>query len=282
MAIPTADQLIRAHLTALSVDLSPNTVEDAGKVLRAAHGQLPIGLSAPDGQVAATEELTEWLANGRTRTGQPWTAQTRSTYRQHLQRYYRWLLVEEIIDWDPTATLRSPRVSRGTPRPATDEQARIAVTDLPAPWLLGARLAAYEGLRCIEMVRLDREHVTVTETQVWGKGDRRDVIPTHPRVWEVVQGMPDGPLITRPRRNGPATDKWMSQEGARQLRRVGVNIGMHQLRHWYGTMLLRTTGNMEKVRQLMRHRSMSSTQIYTLVHFDELRAAVLGLPDISR
>ncbi len=56
---------------------------------------------------------------------------------------------------------------------------------------------------------------------------------------------------------------------------------MHQLRHWYGTWLLETTGNMEIVRQLMRHESMETTRGYTLVGQAKLREAVLGLPDIS-
>lgn len=281
MVIPTVEQLITAHLTYLAAGgMSQNTVADVGKVLRLAHKQLPIGLSTPDGQVAATEEFTAWLAGGRTSTGKPWSAQTKSTYRQHLRRYHQWLITEGHIDWDPTATLRRPHVPAGTPRPATDAQAHIATTSLPMPFLLAARLAAFQGYRCIEMIRAQRDQIGPKVSHVHGKGDRWEIVPTHPRVWEIVQHMPDGPLITR-RRGWPVTDQWMSQQGAIQLRRAGAHITMHQLRHWYATQLLRTSGNMEKVRRLMRHRSMASTQVYTLVEFDELAAAVLDLPDVT-
>lgn len=273
--IPTPDQLIADHLDHLRAgDLSPNTIDDAGKVLRAADRWLS-EVGSPRGLLtAATEELTAWLA----RDG--WSTQTRATYRQHLRRFYQWAVTVGHLDWDPSSTLRRPRVPIGVPRPCTDAQARAATTLLPMPYLLATRLAAYQGLRCIEIARLHKAHVEPDGTRVWGKGNHYDVIPTHHRVWEIVKDLPDGPLVTR-RRGWPVDDQWMTKMGARVLRAHDLDITMHQLRHWFATTLLRATGNMEKVRRLMRHRSIVSTQVYTLVELDELRDAVESLPDLS-
>ncbi len=274
--IPTAEQLINEHVDYLSAgSMSENTRNDAGRTLRAADRYL-VKVGSPRGLLtAATEELVSWLANDT------WTAQTKATYRQHLRRFYHWAVELGHLDWDPSTTLKRPRVPQGRPRPATRDQAVIATTRLEMPFLLAGRLAAYQGLRCIEIARLRREHVTRTETEVWGKGDTHEVVPTHPRVWELVCGRTDGPLVTR-RRGWPVSDEWMSHEGKKALHRAGAPITMHQLRHYFATELLRRTGNMELVRRLMRHKSMTSTQIYTLVRFDELAAAVDQLPDLGQ
>lgn len=267
MVIPTPQDMIKAHLKHLGQGgLSTNTVEDVGRVLRAVHRDLPEGLEADD------EELTDWLAN------ETWSRQTKATYRQHLRRFYAWALELGWVEHNPAAKLRGVRVPRRPPRPATAEQARIVTTDLPMPFLLHARLARWAGLRCIEVARLHREHVTEADINILGKGDKPAVQPNDPRIWELIEPLPPGPITRKPRSQRDV-EHWVSTETAKQMRALGVDITMHRLRARYATTLLETTGNMELVRQLMRHESMETTRGYTLVLTDKLRQAVLDLPD---
>jgi site-specific recombinase XerD len=274
---PTSLEIIQEHVDWMkaSEKFSVNTQEDARRVLLAC--ELDLGALA----TADADELAAWLTAGRDpRTGKPWGRQTKATYRQHLRRFFAWAVEEEWIDWDPSTRLPRPRVPKGVPRPCTDAEADLAVTALPMPFKLHARLARWAGLRCLEVARLHREHVTAKQIYVFGKGDKPAMLPNHPRIWELVESLPSGPVTRKPRSQA-GLDHWVSTETAEQLRAIGVAITMHQLRHWFATDLLKTTGNMEYVRRLMRHESMDTTRGYTLVGQTELQDAVLGLTDIS-
>lgn len=65
-------------------------------------------------------------------------------------------------------------------------------------------------------------------------------------------------------------------------RSLGIDGTLHQARHVYGTQLLRSGANLRIVQELMRHRSISSTEIYTAVSSDERTDAIrrlgAGLP----
>jgi site-specific recombinase XerD len=267
---PTSLEIIQEHLDWMKAceKFSINTQEDARRVLLAAERDLG-GLATAD-----EVELRAWLANDG------WGRQTKATYRQHLRRFFAWAVEEEWIDWDPSTRLARPRVPKGVPRPCTDAEADLAVTALPMPFKLHARLARWAGLRCIEVARLRREDVTPTQIYVLGKGDKPAVLPNHPRIWELIEPLPSGPVTRKPRSQA-GLDHWVSTETAEQMRAIGVAITMHQLRHKYCTDLLEVTGNMEIVRLLARHESMDTTRGYTLVGQTKLQDAVLGLPDIS-
>jgi integrase/recombinase XerD len=61
--------------------------------------------------------------------------------------------------------------------------------------------------------------------------------------------------------------------------RIGLKgVGMHRFRHMHATELRRAGADLAVVQQAMRHRSLATTQIYTLVESRERREAVLALP----
>lgn len=269
---PTPDEMIAAHRDwMVAGGLSPATVESAVELLHRAHRELPAGLHQ-----AFPEELAQWLATPG------WSAQTRATYRQHLRRFYAWATdpADPWISYDPSTGLRRPRIPRRLPKPATDEQVRIAVHQTSMPWRLHCRLAAYQGLRCIEISRLRREHISAQSTRVWGKGDAYRDVPTHPLVWEIVEPLPRGPVAYRPD-GGPVTAAWVSQSTRAHLHRRGVPISMHWLRHWYATVIQREYRDQRVTQTLLGHVSPASTAGYTLVAERSLREAVACLPDLS-
>lgn len=273
MVVPTPDKVIAAHLAWMTAAaFSPNTVAIATWVLHTVNKALhPHGLTG-----AYPEELTTWLA----RTD--WTPATRAAYRAHLRRFYRWATSTEDpwLSYDPSIGLRRPTVRPGTPRPATNAQVRVAINRTPAPHRLHCRLAAYGGLRCIEIARLDRADVTETHLYVHGKGGVTKAVPTHPLVWEVVAGLPPGPVTVRPD-GRPATATWVSHATAYQLRRLDLPISLHQLRHWYGTMVQRRYRDLRVTQEMLRHSSPVATAIYTQVTDESMREASECLPDLS-
>jgi site-specific recombinase XerD len=61
------------------------------------------------------------------------------------------------------------------------------------------------------------------------------------------------------------------------MRRAGVVGTPHSLRHWYGTTLLEDGADLRTVQELLRHKSVATTQIYTRVPDARRTAAVARL-----
>lgn len=264
----TAD-MIDAHLTWMRAGgLATNTINSATRLLWYADAHLPYGLP-----VAAADELADLLAVDA------WSAQTRATYRQHLQRFYQWAVDERWIDFDPSTNLRRPRVPPGIPNPASNEQVAAALR-LDRPWRRHAILAAYAGLRCCEIATIDRTDITERRMRVVGKGGKTRIVPTDPYVWQEVQALPPGPVTARPL-GGPATPKWVSQRTAEHLRRHDIQTTLHRFRSWYATVILDFYQDVRTVQELLGHASPATTAVYTLISDRQKAAAVAGLPRLA-
>lgn len=272
LVFPTPDEMITAHLKWMEAGgFSDRSIGDAGRFLRWADKRLPAGI------LSNSEEWTELFA------GQGWSAQSKATYRGHARRFFQWATDPDDpwIDSDPTTRLRRPKVRRGIPRPATDDQVRAAITRTGQPFRLHCRLAAYAGLRCIEVARLQRDDLDEREIRVYGKGDKPAVLPMHPLIWEMVADMPPGPVSVRPTAE-PNSAHWVSCATSFHLQqRHGVATTMHRLRAWYITMIQRTYKDATVTQRLARHESLETTQGYVLVADQAVRDAVAGLPDLT-
>lgn len=258
------------HFTYLrAAGRADTTIAAAAELLRRIDNDLPHGLCS-----AYPEEIAEWLAHPG------WTVGTRALYRAHIVRFCRWAVhgPNPCLDRDPSAGLPRPRVPTRMPRPATDEQVQRACTQARQPWRLHCVLAAYGGLRCCEIARLDRADVTKDDMVVHGKGDKVRTVPTDPYVWAAVRDLPAGPVTYRPR-GGPPTAGWVSNCTGEYLKySLGLHVSLHRFRAWYATAALDACGDILVVKDLLGHESVATTQMYTLVNADRRRAAVAGLP----
>ena len=68
--------------------------------------------------------------------------------------------------------------------------------------------------------------------------------------------------------------KSVSDVVGRTMRRAGVNATPHALRHWYATTLLANGADLRTVQELLRHKSLATTQVYTKVSDERRRQAV--------
>ncbi|MGO2669010.1 MAG: tyrosine-type recombinase/integrase [Microbacterium gubbeenense] len=80
-----------------------------------------------------------------------------------------------------------------------------------------------------------------------------------------------------PARSGPVGPHAVSSAIRHSMLRVGLDGKPHQLRHSYGTELVRAGVNLRVVQQLMRHESPATTAIYTAVDDEQLRAGIATL-----
>lgn len=225
------------------------------------------------------EELAAWLYRDDLKQN------TRYTYYMCLRSFYGWATNPRDLwlTFDPTEDLEPVAQAQGVPRPVTDEELRKILTEAAQPFRLWALIAAYQGLRCIEISRLDREHITEQQLfVVRGKGGKPRVHDTDPGVWAAVRDLPRGP-IARLADGGRASAFQVSSTAAlhfrRQLKMPGVS--MHRLRHWLGVNVQRRYKNIRVTQAALGHQSLSSTQIYTDATQEEQRAARATLPRFS-
>jgi site-specific recombinase XerD len=73
---------------------------------------------------------------------------------------------------------------------------------------------------------------------------------------------------------GHVTGKSVSAIIGNAMRRAGISGTPHSLRHWTGTTLLDDGADLRTVQELLRHKSVATTQIYTKVSDDRRTAAV--------
>ncbi|HEX6970262.1 MAG TPA: tyrosine-type recombinase/integrase [Micromonosporaceae bacterium] len=263
-------QLLDLHLDHLMASgKSDKTIEVRRSVLRRLHDRLPFGLA-----YAATEQILAWFADLRAHGRSRWTL---SIYQYHVTSFYRWATGAGFLDGDPARGIDRITAPRCVPDPVTDEELAAALL-LPDPWRSVVALAAYAGMRCSEVAACHRNHITAERIMIpHGKGDKPGSVPTHPYLWELLE--PRSGLIVTNREGEPVSGNWVSRRTRAKLAKAGLKgVHPHRFRHWYGTTIQASTGDIRVTQELMRHSSISSTMGYTLVTGAARTAAVSALP----
>ena len=138
-------------------------------------------------------------------------------------------------------------------------------------------LATYAGLRVHEVAKfsgsdIDWDNMSMV---VEGKGGKTAYLPVHPAIAAEASRFPvQGPWFPAYGHKGTVSAKAVSKAIKSAMTRAGVTGKPHMLRHYYASAMLRNGANLRVVQQLMRHESVATTQIYTLVTSDEMRKAV--------
>lgn len=151
-AEPREMELIEAYLEHLRQEgCTEKTIAGRRELLYRLNRDLAYGV----GQVKDSE-LRAWLY----RDG--WSQNTRATYYAGLNSFYAWAADPEDpwLSDNPMRRLPAVKSAASVPRAATDAQVCAATTQTAEPFRTWAKLAARQGLRCIEISRLDREHIT--------------------------------------------------------------------------------------------------------------------------
>lgn len=271
-------ELIDAYLEHLrrSGESPEQTVRDRRGILLRLDRDLPYGV----GQVS-TEELSVWLYRDT------WSQNTRATYWRCLHSFYGWAADppgdDPWLSTDPTAHMAPVRSAGSVPRACTDEQLTTVLARAAEPFRTWAILAAYNGLRCCEISRLDREHVTREQLiVVRGKGGRPRVHDTDPYVWDAVKDLPKGAVARVPATGERATAQYVSVYTRDHfIRSVGVPTSLHRMRHWLGNTVQRRYKDIRVTQKMLGHTSLSSTQIYTDANEDQQREARATLPRLA-
>lgn len=251
-------RLIRLHCDWMRRDgASPNTRDYRRDVLRRLARALPCDLLE-----ATWEDLDRWQSELTT------CDSTTAGYTSHVRRFYAWVIDMERITVDPTRRLPQPKAPKRRPRPVPDNDLRTALVCAPEPirtWLV---LAAFMGLRCMEVAQIHRDDITELGGRMFldgvGKGNKPFRLPIPEEVLAVLQPYLSGSgrLFRTAPGGRPSRPRDVSEQTIKFFRGIGMNYGLHRLRHSFGTGYYALTKDLLLTQQVMRHESPNTTRLY--------------------
>ena len=214
-----------------------------------------------------------------------------------VRSFHRFCASEGLLETDPSEQVGAPRVPQGIPK-ALDEGEIDGILhsvagDAPRAQRDRAILEVLyaTGVRISELVGLDLADVDLDDgiARVLGKGDKERVVPMGRAARaELGRYCADGRLALRsPRARRRDSDAVflnarggrLTRQGCWQIvRRAGERVGLgerlspHVLRHSCATHMLDHGADIRVVQELLGHSSVSTTQVYTKVSPERIRA----------
>ncbi len=220
-----------------------------------------------------------------------------------LKTFYKFLLLEDKIDNDPTALLEAPNIGRKLPGILSIEEIDklLAAIDLSKP--LGARDKAmlevlYScGLRVSELIdlRLSNYYPEQGFIRILGKGDKERLVPIGRKAIKEVElyfqeraHLPVDPVfkdVLFLNRRGKKLTRVMIFTIIRRLaEKAGLKkeISPHTFRHSFATHLIEGGADLRAVQEMLGHESILTTEIYTHLDREYLRDAIIRFHPRSR
>lgn len=120
------------------------------------------------------------------------------------------------------------------------------------------------GLRIAELSHLKVADVGNQWCRVLGKGGKERDIPMVPQAYRMFETMrKTGREYVFEKEGQRCSQSHLRYQVTKAFARAGFNVTPHQLRHSYATELLNHGARIADVSELLGHKSMASTQIYT-------------------
>jgi len=239
-------------------------------------------------------ELRGWLAQQRKAELSSATIARRATA---IRMFFAWATHTKLIEEDPASALVIPKVSKRLPQVLQRQQAEEVMdratlrADDNSPThirdLAILELLYATGIRVGELVGLDIHDLDQSRRtiRVLGKGAKERVVPYGAIADKTISSyLATARAALATEQSGAAL--FLGQRGKRIDQRVvrsmvhevlsslaGMpNLGPHALRHSAATHLIEGGADIRTVQEILGHASLATTQLYTHVSMDRLRA----------
>jgi tyrosine recombinase XerC len=213
-----------------------------------------------------------------------------------------WAVLHDLISSNPAEGLTPPKLDRPLPKVLREAEVSRLLELPPDDDAEGTRDRAMlellygSGLRVAELCGLDLDDVDLQARtiRVMGKGRKERQVPlggVAARALEMYLSVARSELLSGMRPGGPGTgsgdtaalllNRRGKRLGPRSVRRVLTKYlraegmqehGPHTLRHSFATHLLDNGADLRAVQELLGHENLATTQIYTHVSTERLRA----------
>lgn len=280
------EPILRAYLDYLSTEkgLSRNTIESYGRDLKKFINFLKNKTRFTRKDISAFIERLRSEGHN---------SSSIARYLSSIRSFCKYLLLEKIIDEDPSENLETPKRWLRLPKALSLEEiikllelqtdSRHYLRDramLELMYACGLRVSEIISLR-IEDIRFDGGFIRVR-----GKGSKERIVPVSERALYFVKKYleEERPLLLK---RGSAREIFLTNRGKAMTRQrfwqalkfygriAGVDITPHVLRHSFATHMLEGGADLRSLQKMLGHSDISTTQIYTKVTSDRLKKTYL-------
>jgi integrase/recombinase XerC len=211
-----------------------------------------------------------------------------------LRSLYKWMASEGLVEQNPAALIRSPKLPKKLPRvPTIEEMNRLLDGAMPERDAFPERDRAMlellygSGIRNSELAGLDLLDIRWESDSmlVRGKGSKERLVPLGGAAAQAIRGyLPRREEILACRRKDTAAllvNLRGTRLTTRSIRRIvktlavagglSADVHPHTLRHAFGTHLLEEGAGLRDIQEMMGHGRLSTTQRYTQLSSKKLR-----------
>lgn len=213
-----------------------------------------------------------------------------------IKSFYRFLLLENLIEKDPSELLESPKIGLKLPEFLSVDEINAILNAIDLSQLEGQRNKAiiemlYScGLRVSELIGFRFSNLYLDEgfIKVDGKGNKQRLVPISPTaIKEINLYLIDRHLI--PVKKGFEDIVFLSRRGTSlsrimifhfikkyvELAGIKKTVSPHTFRHSFATHLLEGGANLRAIQAMLGHEKIATTEIYTHLDRDFLRSEIL-------
>lgn len=225
------------------------------------------------------------------------TARTQARVLSGMKAFFKYLLMENQINDDPTELIEGPKIGQKLPDFLTVEEINTIFEAVDRSKPEGERNKAmletlYScGLRVSELInlRLSQTYLDIGFVKVTGKGNKERIVPMGTSAIKQIQ------IYLESYRNHITIQPnyedyiFLNRRG-KKLSRVFIfmiikdllfktglrkTISPHTFRHSFATHLIEGGADLRAVQEMLGHSSITTTEIYTHLDRDYLRSAIL-------
>jgi len=210
-----------------------------------------------------------------------------------IKAFYRFLVRERILKSDPTSLMEAPKLWKRVPETLSLNEIERLIAQPDIRNKRGIRDKAIleimyaTGMRASEVVSLKLENVNldIGFVRCIGKGNKERIIPLGKKAKAAIElylhkSRPsfarkkeaDVLFLSRLGKRISRQSLWKIIKKYARLAGIKKEIRPHILRHSFATHLLEHGADLRSVQEMLGHSDISTTQIYTHVNKDRLKA----------
>lgn len=221
-----------------------------------------------------------------------------------VKAFYKYLLIENLLDADPTNLMEGPKLGRKIPAVLSYDEITVMLEAIDLSEPQGHRNRAMLetlyacGLRVSELISLkisefyhEEEYIKVT-----GKGNKERIVPmgaeaiaqnlyymSHYRsTLKIKPGQEDFLYLNR---RGSSLSRVMIFNIIKDLaEKVGIEkkVSPHTFRHSFATHLVEGGADLRAVQDMLGHESITTTEIYTHIDTKYLRETIMNFHPLNK
>lgn len=224
------------------------------------------------------------------------SAPSQSRIISGIKSFFSYLLLEDIIQTNPTELLEAPKSSRKLPDTLSVEEINTLISAIDVSTPEGTRNKAiietmYScGLRVSELITLKISNIytDVGFIRVIGKGNKERLIPIGSSAIKYINIYKESIRVHVAPQKNQEDFLFLNKKGTKLSRvmifyiikeltaKAGItkNVHPHTLRHSFATHLVEGGADLRAVQEMLGHESITTTEIYTHLDREFLRETI--------